>query len=330
MPPLPQPKPGFAMKHSPKPTSEVPVQSIVVGKPTHGGPSQATTLKLGQSDIIMNQVVRSQITLPGVGDAISQPNNPTTYLTKPGQIILGKPMDNPKPLDQHITINKHHTLITPHIVTPEPHKHITKGHMSVESGFKPIIREPLMAAEDRITNDDSSSNRREDTDVEEDYEEAPQYINHSNPSDKLTQSFEPMFIPSPPDHLIPSEDRTREVFPSNHAKEDRPHPVYVKTEAELNTLFSKMNMEKDVPSDMMMESNKVSPQYLPPDPKLPKEHSQRISSNPQTFTTYDGKIVSADTLTTVPETPKPNTKIVLFKTSRKHRTIIKISTIRPF
>jgi hypothetical protein len=369
-PPFSYQKPGFPMKHGPKPPSDVPVSSIVVGKPSNGNPAQATTLKLGQTDIIMNQVVRSQITLPGAGDSATQQSAPQTYLSRPGQIILGKPIEKPQPLDHQMTYTKPNTLHTPQIILssepqktkaqvkiasdrPQPQNEVKSsdfmGEKSVESstvvtavntgfkpdsiviesGFKPIIREPLMAAEDRITNDnDKSANRREDTDVEEDYDESPQYISHAFPSEKLTQTFEPMFIPSPPDHLVPTEDRTREIFPSNHAKEDRPHPVYVKTEEQLNALFSKNNMEKEVPSDMVMESNKVSPQYLPPDPKLPKEQSQKLS-NQRTYTTYDGKTVSADTLTSIVDT-KTKAKIFSSKLPASTELLLKTPQFGPF
>ncbi|CAH0684205.1 unnamed protein product [Chilo suppressalis] len=386
MPPFQHHKPG-PMKYNHKPSHPAqPLQppqdpqtqsSIVVGKPSNGGPSLAATLNLGQTDIIMNQVVRSQITLPGLGDAITQQSVPQTYVSRPsqGQIILGKPMDHPLPLDQQMTHTKHQTIFTPPSPTfqsPQPPKQNTKvdndrvqsqndikssdfmgesmessthpafpavntgfkpDSIVVESGFKPIIREPLMAAEDRIaTSEDQGANRREDTDVEEDYDESPQYINHvydRKPSDKITETFEPMFVPSPPDHLIPTDDRTREVFPSNHAKEDRPHPVYVKTEEQLNALFSNKNMDKEVPSDMVMESNRVSPQYLPPDPKLPKEHSQKLALNQETFTTYDGKTVSAATLTNIPEI-KDNTKVFSSKLPASSEFLLKTPQFGPF
>lgn len=373
MPPMLHQKPSFIQhqhKQGPK-APESPVQSIVVGKPVGNGvafPAQSTTLNLGQPDIIVNQVVRSQITLPGAGDSVPQHSvQQQTFSNRPGQIILGKPMDNPLPLDQQMIHTKHHTILTPPAPSLESHiSSILENNRNpsqneikssdfmgesventtfeaavntgfkpdsivIESGFKPIIREPLMAAEDRITNDeDTGSNRREDTDVEEDYEESPQYINHAYPSDKMTETFEPMFIPSPPDHhIMPTEDRTKEIFPSNHAKEDRPHPVYVKTEEELNALFSKNNMDREIPSDLVMESNRVSPQYLPPDPKLPKEHSQKISSNSDTFTTYDGKTVSAATLTSIPE-EKPNSKLFSAKLPANSEQLLKMPQFGPF
>ncbi|CAG4973267.1 unnamed protein product [Colias eurytheme] len=348
-------------------------QPIIIGKPAAAGvvfPTQSQTLSLGQTDLIANQVVKSQITLPGPNDAVAQQSAPQQYFSKPGQIILGKPMDNPLPLDQHILsqINPHiaqasndvpdyHSLPTTQVKIVEQPQ--TQNEMKssdfmgqsadpanfppavntgfkpdsivIESGFKPIIREPLMASEDKIAEyEGNTANRREDTDVEEDYEESPQYINtnHAYPSDKMTESFEPMFIPSPPDHLLSSKDKTKEIFPSNHAKEDRPHPVYVKTESELNALFSKKNMERDVPSDLEMESNRPRPSYLPPDPKLPKEHSQKLSSSDQTFTTYDGKTVSAATLTSVPEITKMNTKLFSAKLPANSELIFKNTTIR--
>ncbi|CAH2058946.1 unnamed protein product, partial [Iphiclides podalirius] len=205
----------------------------------------------------------------------------------------------------------------------------------IESGFKPIIREPLMASEDKIADFEAdNANRREDTDVIEDYEDSPQHIsNHAYPvqipSDKITESFEPMFIPSPPDHLLPTNDRTKEVFPKNHAKEDRPHPVYVKSESELNSLFGKKNMDKSFSSDLIMESDRVSPQYLPPDPKLPKEHSQRLSAD-QTFTTYDGKTISAATLTSLPDINKVNSKLFSSKLPANTELLLKMPQFGPF
>ncbi|XP_028028127.1 protein Skeletor, isoforms D/E isoform X2 [Bombyx mandarina] len=337
------------LKNDPNPTQQTPL-SIITANNKHGPNNMhlpVQTLSVGQSDIIVNQVVKSQITLPGSNDAIAQHSIPQPY-HKSGQIILGKPMEHPVPLDQQMIQTKPHVTRRPS--TPQPQffqtsnprvklenellpQNVMKSSdfigesvdsstlppamntgfkpdsIVVESGFKPIIREPLMAGEDRIAEYDGNSNRREDTNVEEDYEESPQPVaNHKVPSEKMTETFEPMFIPSPPDHLLPTNDRTKEVFPKNHAKEDRPHPVYVKKESELNALFGKKNMAKDVPTDMVMESNRVSPHYLPPDPKLPKEHSQKLSMNEQTFTTYDGKTVSADTLTSVPNLNKTTTK----------------------
>ncbi|KAG6456798.1 hypothetical protein O3G_MSEX009951 [Manduca sexta] len=336
-------------KTNPTPTPQAPVMIIMANSkqgPTNL-PTQSQTLSLGQTDIIANQVVKSHIMLPGGNDAIAQHSIPQTYM-KPGQIILGKPMEHPVPLDQQMIQTKPLPMRTP--PTPSPllfHSSTLRIKLEnelpilneikssdfigesvdsstlapavntgfrpesivVESGFKPIIREPLMAAEDRIAEYETSANRREDTDVVEDYEESPQPLaNYAPSSEKLTESFEPMFIPSPPDHLLAVHDRTKEVFPKNHAKEDRPHPVYVKTENELNALFSKKNMEREVPSDMVMESDRVSPHYLPPDPKLPKEHSQKLSMGEQTFTTYDGKTVSAATLTSVPDLNKTSNK----------------------
>lgn len=396
-----------------------PVQSVIMGKPAPGHvqlpvPTKSQTLSLGQTDIIANQVVKSQITLPGAidgmpqqnfdsiphlgfdtilqhsFDSIAQHNTPQNFL-KPGQvgqIILGKPMDNPVPLDQQMSPNKPHNMMkTPPTPPPQHYPSTTlriklnndyqkyneikssdfigesqeastlqpaintgfkPDSIVVESGFKPIIREPLMAEEDRITdglesnsNRQTNINRREDTDVEEDYEESPQIItNHAFPSDRITQSFEPMFIPSPEDHMLPSvqsmpsvptvptDDMTKEVFPKNHAKEDRPHPVYVKTETELNALFGKMNMEKEVP-DMMMESDRVSPQYLPPDPKLPKEHSQKLSDE-ETFTTYDGKTVSAASLTSVPDANKTMSKLFSSKLPANTALLLRTPQFGPF
>ncbi|CAH2245286.1 jg15674 [Pararge aegeria aegeria] len=426
-------------KH-PQKLSNAPAQTIIMGNPSNniGVPLQSQTLSLGHTDIIANQVVQSQITLPGVSDAVVQQSAPPIYFNKPGQIILGKPMDHPLPLDQQMQIipnrqqqhhhqqqqqnqqhqqqkhqqnqqqhqqnqqlhqqNQHqyhhqqqqthqqqqqhqqnqqqHTSHTIRVYsTPIPEVYIqtstprTKLNENVythsqtdlkssdfigqstdsstftpavntgfkpdsiviESGFKPIIREPLMAGEDKIAEYEGNNiNRREDTDVEEDYEEAPQYINHNHayPSDKITESFEPMFIPSPPDHLVSNNDRTKEVFPSNHAKEDRPHPVYVKTENELNALFSKKNMNRAVPSDMIMDSDKISPQYLPPVPKSPKEHAQKLTSE-QTFTTYDGKTVSATSLTSVPEV-KTSPKIFSSKLPANTELLLKTPQFGPF
>ncbi|KAI8422931.1 hypothetical protein MSG28_014034 [Choristoneura fumiferana] len=376
--PLPQMhhhKPNFNQgppKQIPKIPSG-PVQSIIMGKPAPvnlSPPTQSQTLSLGKTDIIASHVVKSQITLPGGGDVIvAQHSAPQISIARPGQIILGKPMEHPVPLDQQMTPTKQ--LLTKTYPTPAPEYHSSTQRLRVkpdnshqndmkssdfigesventplhpavntgfkpdtivvESGFKPIIREPLMAGEDRITDYDGA-NRREDTDVEEDYDEAPQTLsNHAYSSDKLTQSFEPMFIPSPPDRHLPSDDRTKEIFPSNHAKEDRPHPVYVKTETELNALFSKKNMEKEVP-DMVMESDRVSPQYLPPDPKFPKEHSQKLS-NEQTYTAYDGKTVSASTLVTVPAVQQPephNSKPFSSKVSSNSEFLLKTPQFGPF
>lgn len=402
MPPLhskPQFNQGSQKYHGPKLSG--PVQSIILGKPIPGNiqmplPTKSQTLSLGQTDMIANQIVKSQITLPGAitttgqnsfdtisqhgfdtiiqhsFDSIGQHNSPQTY-QKPGhgQIILGKPMDNPIPLDQQMIQNKPQIIKTPPPPQNNPsttlriklsnehqqyneikssdfigesqesstlHPAINTGFkpdsIVVESGFKPIIREPLMAGVDRIADGyETNSNRREDTDVEEDYEESPQNIvtNHAFSSDQITQSFEPMFIPSPEDHMlptIPTNDKTKEVFPKNHAKEDRPHPIYVKTESELNALFSKKNMEKEVP-DMMMESDRVSPHYLPPDPKLPKEHSQKLSNEP-TFTTYDGKTVSAATLISIPDVNKTMNKLFSSKLPANTALLLRTPQFGPF
>lgn len=366
-------KPQIIKVYKPPNTS---VQSIIMGKPTPGNgllPSQSQTLNLGRTDIIANQIVKSQILLPGTSDSIGQSNIEQSFMNQPGQIILGKPMDHPVPLDQQMSPTKLHVVNAP---TPSPELRsstlrirlpsdklpappsdikssdfigeftepstlrpaVNTGFkpntIVIESGFKPIIREPLM---DRLSDYDidnkSNMNRREDTDVEEDYEESPQPIaNHAynTPSDKITETFEPMFIPSPPDYLLQTNDRTKEVFPKNHAKEDRPHPVYMKTENKINALFSKQNMEKEVPSDMVMESDRVSPQYLPPDPKLPKEHSQKLSKNEQTYTTYDGKTVSAATLTSVPEIKPSSPKLYSSKLPATTELLLKSPQFGPF
>lgn len=349
-----------------------PVQSIIMGKPVSIPPSQ--TLNLGQTNIIGTHVVQSQISLPNSNEPTPQHSVPQTYFSKPGQIILGKPMENPVLLDQQMIQTKSHSVHLSPTVAPEINYPSTTQTLHdedenrfassntdmkssdsfseskdtsvlfqpavntgfkpdsivIESGFKPIIREPLMASEDKITDFGIEiANRRQDSDVEEDYEEAPQYIsNHAyTGSEKHTETFEPMFIPSPPDHLLPTNDRTKEVFPSNHAKEDRPHPIYVKTETELNSLFSKKNMEKEAPLEMTMEADRVSAQYLPPDPKLPKEHSQKLSTNDQTFTTYDGKTVSAITLT---ETNKNITKLFSSKLPANSELLLKTPQFGPF
>lgn len=377
MPPFNPPK-NILNRGPPKYPQKLPnasPQSIIMGKPSHntGVPPQSQTLSLGHTDVIGNQVVKSQITLPGVNDAVGQQSAPQVFFNRPGQIILGKPMDHPTPLDQQMIQHTPHIIRVPSTSVPEVYHHsstprpkqnenaytqpqnemkssdflgqstdsstftpaVNTGFkpdsIVIESGFKPIIREPLMAAEDKIAEYEGNNvNRREDTDVEEDYEEAPQYINHNHayPSDKITETFEPMFIPSPPDHLLSNNDQTKEVFPSNHAKEDRPHPVYVKTESELNALFGKKNMNRNVPNDMVMESDKVSPQYLPPVPKNPKEHSQKLSSD-QTFTTYDGKTVSAASLTSVPEI-KSSPKIFSSKLPANTELLLKTPQFGPF
>ncbi|XP_045532789.1 protein Skeletor, isoforms D/E isoform X1 [Pieris brassicae] len=373
MPPLHPHKAFFQQGPKPaqKPTNNL-AQSVIMGKPSHNVPvpSQSQTLSLGRTDIIANQVVKSQITLPGSSnDAVPQQSTQQTYFTKPGQIILGKPMDHPMSLDQHIALitqqngppstlepEYHQPTVTQVKVVEQPHssQHDVKSSdfigqstdtsfppalntgfkpdsIVIESGFKPIIREPLMASEDKIAEYEGNANRREDTDVEEDYEESPQYINtnHAYPSDKMTETFEPMFIPSPPDHLLSTNDKTKEIFPKNHAKEDRPHPVYVKTESELNALFSKKNIEKEVGSDLIMESDRIRPSYLPPDPKIPKEHSQKLS-NDQTFTTYDGKTVSADTLTSIPDVNKTPVKLFSAKLPANTELLLKTPQFGPF
>ncbi|CAH0597568.1 unnamed protein product [Chrysodeixis includens] len=352
-----------------------PIQSIIMGKPSKNAvqlPMSSQTLNLGQTDIIANQVVKSQITLPGNNDAVGQHSiiQPQTYMNKPGQIILGKPMDNPMPLDQQMTPTKQFGIRSQPTPTPTFYQSTTSISLKyeneqqneikssdfmgesaekttippavntgfkpdsivVESGFKPIIREPLMASEDRIAEYEGGSNRREDTDVEEDFEEPPQYNsqNHQFSSDKMTETFEPMFIPSPPDHLLPTNDRTKEIFPHNHAKEDRPHPVYVKNDSQKIALFSKKNTERELPDDLVMESDRISPQYLPPDPKLPKEHSQKLSSqSEQTFTTYDGKTVSAATLTSVND-DRPTTKLFSAKLPANSEQLLRTPQFGPF
>uniref|UniRef100_A0A2A4IWG9 DOMON domain-containing protein n=1 Tax=Heliothis virescens TaxID=7102 RepID=A0A2A4IWG9_HELVI len=369
------PKPNIApTAFSKSPNS--PVHAIIMGKPSPNNvqlPTSSQTLNLGQTDIIANQVVKSQIMLPGSSDAIAQHSNVQTYLNKPGQIILGKPMDNPMPLDQQMIPTKQLGMRSPptpspvfYQSTPNIHLPLDQEQQSqneikssdfigesaekstippaintgfkpdsivVESGFKPIIREPLMAAEDRIADYEANANRREDSDIEDDYEERQQYLtNHQYPpSDKVTETFEPMFIPSPPDHLLPTNDRTKEIFPSNHAKEDRPHPVYLKNVTQKQDLFSKKNIEREVPGDLMMESDRISPHYLPPDPKLPKEHSQKLSeSSDQTFTTYDGKTVSAATLTSVSDGNKSPSKLFSAKLPANYEQLLKTPQFGPF
>nr|BAM17979.1 unknown unsecreted protein [Papilio xuthus] len=352
-------------------------QAIIFGKLGHNipSPTQSQTLSLGKTDIIANQVVKSQITLPGTSDSVAQHSTPQLFSVKPqgpGQIIFGTPVENPVPLDQEMMQTKEqstnsqyipdvHPTPTQHIITyKEPQQQdeikssdfigqstesstlapaINTGFkpdsIVIESGFKPIIREPLMAGEDRIADSEVSNiHRREDTDVLEDYEDSPQYITNQAlplqiPSDKLTETFEPMFIPSPPDHLLSTNVTTKEIFPKNHAKEDRPHPVYVKTESELNALFGKKNMNKNLSSDLVMESDRVSPQYLPPDPKLPKEHSQKLSVE-QTFTTYDGKTISAASLTSLPDINKVNTKLFSSKLPANTELLLKMPQFGPF
>ncbi|XP_050674870.1 protein Skeletor, isoforms D/E isoform X2 [Leptidea sinapis] len=350
-------------------------QSIVMGKPAYGVsiPTHSQTLSLGKSELIGNQVVNSQIILPGINEPIGQHSTPHIYFNQPSQIVLGKPMDHPLPLDHHISEVKQFDVQTSSLA-PEYSSYTTKTNekhsihnkesknemkssdfigqskdsstyqpavntgfkpdsIVIESGFKPIIREPLMAVEDKIADYAAvTANRREDTDVVEDYEESPQNINsnHAYSSEKQTQAFEPMFIPSPPDHLLTSDERTKEVFPKNHAKEDRPHPVFVKTESELNALFSKKNLEKDAPSDMMMESDRLRPSYLPPDPKQSREHIKFITLNDQVLTTYDGKTISAATLTTVPETTHMNSKIFSSKLPANTELLLRTPQFGPF
>ncbi|XP_059045567.1 protein Skeletor, isoforms D/E isoform X2 [Achroia grisella] len=384
MPPLHHDKVGFS-QGPPKQIPKLPtgtVQSIIMGKPASNNPTKPTQsqmLNLGQTDIIVNHVVKSQITLPGTNDAVAQHSIPQVFFNKPssGQIILGKPMDNPQPLDQQMTQTKHQIIRTHPTSIPtevilstthrtreesKPKLHIQDEIKSsdfigesvpnsstlkpavntgfkvdsivIESGFKPIIREPLMAAEDRITDGDetNNTNRREDTDVEEDYNESPQYINHAYPSEKQTESFEPMFIPSPPDHLLSTNDRTKEIFPKNHAKEDRPHPVYVKSDEQLNALFSKTNLERDVPSDMVMESDRISPYYLPPDPKINKEQSQKLTTKDEQlnyYTTYDGKNITKSSISTVPEI-KTTTKLFSSKLPANPELLLKTPQYGPF
>ncbi|XP_049880583.1 cell surface glycoprotein 1 isoform X1 [Pectinophora gossypiella] len=387
LPPMPYPKPTFVppkqqqhnkqyqkQKQPPLPPMQPvsnAVQNIIVGKPgpvKATSPTQSQTLSLGRTDIIANQVVKSQITLPGgPGADVVSSSGQQLVTGSSGQIILGKPMDHPVPLDQQMTPTQHYSVNAPPTYPTDPipgkpnmqdnevkssdfigestdpspmqpavNTGFKPNTIVIESGFKPIIREPLM---DRTGGDysapsgPSTANRREDTDVDVDYDDSPQPINNhafNTPSDKITQSFEPMFIPSPPDTLLPTNDRTKEVFPSNHAKEDRPHPVYVKSDNELNSLFSKKNMDKEVPSDMVMESDRVSPHYLPPDPKVPKEPSQKLSSaNEETFTTYDGKIVSAATLTSVPD-EKHTTKLFSSKLPATSELLLKGPQFGPF
>ncbi|XP_013145573.1 PREDICTED: uncharacterized protein LOC106108806, partial [Papilio polytes] len=102
-----------------------------------------------------------------------------------------------------------------------------------------------------------------------------------------------------------------------------------KTESELNALFGKKNMNKDLSSDLVMESDRVSPQYLPPDPKLPKDHSQKLLLE-QTFTTYDGKTISAATLTSLPDINRVNTKLFSSKLPANTELLLKMPQFGPF
>lgn len=359
------------IKLMPKPNNSfIQMQTNVMDKPTNqqinsiNQPNYSLipqTLNLGQTDIIANHVVKSQITLPGGSDSIAQHSITQSYLNRPGQIILGKPMDNPMPLDQQMIPTKQYILQTPStptavhyqstpsnidnekqsqneikssdfigestdgkLIQPAVNTGFKPDSIVVESGFKPIIREPLMAGVDRIADEyekTGGNNRREDTDVVEDYDGTPQLLvnNHAYPSETLTETFEPMFIPSPKDYLL-----TKEVFPTNHAKEDRPHPIYMKTDT---TLFSQKPSEKNKPADLVMESDRVSPHYLPPDPKLPKEHSQKLS-NSETFTTYDGKTVSAETLTSVVD--NKTTKLFSSKLPANTEQLLRTPQFGPF
>lgn len=351
------PKPQFIMNHNQNQnqnTLKNPTQSVIMGKPN----LMSQTLTLGQPTIIGQQIVRSQMTLPSSsGDNFPQQSIVNSYLNKPGQIIMGKPMDNPLPLDQQmIQTNQHINFATVNLPnnvielpalnnpkfevvkpvyevettsrsnyiaanitpsefinsSPNPNEILVTmkpavntgfkpDSVVIEGGFKPIIREPLLSGQDRITDYDSDSvtnNRRQDIDSKESAEEEPvnRVVKDNFYEKQLTESFEPMFIPSPPDRHLQGKNVTtsNEKLKLFEYLNMRPHPVYIKPpEVDINTSDSS-EIEKDGKSsdDMAMAADRIDAFYLPPDRKNPN-----IDLPPGTVVSYDGHTLSDPSLT---------------------------------
>lgn len=135
----------------------------------------------------------------------------------------------------------------------------------VESGFKPIVR--------RRTDDDEAqgdnSNRRSDdnlSDIDDNIEGDALFINQDNIPNR---SFEPMFIPSPPDSINSSN---KKILAKEHLTGD----------------LAEMEVEEG-DDKMAMAGERVDAYYLPPDTHKLSPHQSAYPEG--SVVTYDGKAV---------------------------------------
>lgn len=330
----------------------IPKPPVILGKQN----MLSQTLTLGQPTIIGqhvgNHVVKTQMIIPSAGDNIPQQTIQSNYLSKPGQIIMGKPMDNPLPLDQQMIPTKYKpsfvsqaptTTIKPTVpkveivhairgdvfynnsqigiipsdfinssveitqteepLRPAVNTGFKPDSVVIEGGFKPIIREPLLSSQDRITDYDADSvtnNRRIDEETTPRVEGYNHLLKDSHYEEQFIQSFEPMFIPSPPDrHIQPNLttlDTTNKVA---SFVEERPSPVYVKPE-ETDSGDLKNNVEsKKNNFDTSVAADKIEATYLPPENKQKTENKKDDDEIVEgTVIAYDSHKLSDSTLTT--------------------------------
>lgn len=133
----------------------------------------------------------------------------------------------------------------------------------VESGFKPIVRRRIDETED---SDEETANRRSDdniSEIDEAMEGDALFINQDIP----TKTFEPMFIPSPPDNV-----NRKKLLQKERLTGDL------------------LDMEiEDGDDKMAMAGERVDAYYLPPDTHKTPPHQSIYPEG--SVVTYDGKAV---------------------------------------
>lgn len=160
----------------------------------------------------------------------------------------------------------------------------------IESGFKPIINKEF---EKRISEDEEDS--LEDPGVIRVPSEAQEN------SQTLTQTFEPMFIPSPLDHHsanIKKQNLSIKFFKRRYSMKKTPQNVMVIVK-EARTI---PRDEIDEEDGMVMAAERIESYYLPPDdrkikPLAKSRKPSNIDIPPGSVVTFDGKTVSGSSLT---------------------------------
>lgn len=159
----------------------------------------------------------------------------------------------------------------------------------IESGFRPIVTKEF---EKRVSEDEEEP--EDDVGV---IQTLPENVQSSQ---SLTQTFEPMFIPSPLDNSVNKKNHSSKISKRRFQipKKSPPNMIVIVKEGRSNNQDEVLSDDGD---PMVMAAERIQSYYLPPDGRKTKpvgkaRKATSIDIPPGQVITYDGKTVSGTSL----------------------------------
>lgn len=223
---------------------------------------------------------------------------PSTQNTSTETDLIELATENAYHID--MTMNKNYDEMIHSTMRPAINTGFHPESVVIEGGFKPIVSKEF---EKRISDEESGDiNDKEDIGVinlnPENTENSPQF----------TETFEPMFIPSPPDsHLLQNKKQNTTKFSKRRTIiKKNPQMMFIVKHVARSAEPEPDDLETEE-DEIAMAAERVEAYYLPPDDKKSKpidriRKPSNIDIPPGSVVTYDGKTVSGASLTApVPE-----------------------------